>query len=282
MLSRINRVGCLIGFVGALAAGCTGGALDETGQSAAEIRTARTPSALHSRALINQDGTADFESSTGALDSATPLTGGIELLDLSVFDGTTLSFRRRFDVGGTPYFHSSLASVRRGQPFRVDAQVVSALSGTPTAAVVDGTALLRPDPSFAWIIGPELPGIIGPEVPPSWIIGPEAFSRIIGPEIARLGRSIPFVVFFYEKNGDVGAKLDCVLSVDGVEAQRTTDVVVAAGRLGRCEFRHTFDTLGLHALTVTLGNVVPGDFNNLNNVVSSEVTIIGPEHRGRR
>jgi hypothetical protein len=133
-------------------------------------------------------------------------------------------------------------------------------------------AQLRPD--LAWV------GIIGPEHGnPGGIIGPERVG-IIGPERATMHTPVHIAGRFVERNGDVGAKAECVLAVDGVEVERSQPMFVAAGGTAMCSFTRQFDSLGVKSVSITLTNVVPADYDNANNVIVDTVTIIGPE-RGR-
>src|SRR5205085_343557 len=76
-----------------------------------------------------------------------------------------------------------------------------------------------------------------------------------------------------EGNGDVGARTDCVLYVDGVEADRARGIWVDAGDQVSCAFLHTFTSEGDHALRVAAEGVNPADFDLSNNAAVGTIHI---------
>jgi hypothetical protein len=238
---------------------------------------------IAARALINRDGTTDFEATTGTLDSTTPPPGRLDRVDLNVFDTTGSLLASQTLSSASGYLGSHILNVRRGDPFHVDALVTTG-TGAPTDAVVTGTARLRPDLAFQVIgdiIGPEhgrhIGQIIGPEHFFFGIIGPE-YGSIIGPERPRADTVVHFETRPVELNNDVGAVADCVFAVDGVVVSTQTELAVAAGGQATCAVDYTFTHPGMHVVTFTLSNVKPGDYNNANNLVGGFIQIIGPEH----
>ena len=63
-----------------------------------------------------------------------------------------------------------------------------------------------------------------------------------------------------ERNQDIGARGSCVLSVDGIEADRADAIWVDAAGLVSCAFTHTFETSGAKSVSVQVANVVPLDY----------------------
>jgi len=226
---------------------------------------------LATRALINRDDTADLEVTTGALDSTMPAPGRLDRVDLQVFEtGGSLVTERTFTPGdGDGYFGSRLFGMRRGFPFRIDALLQRSDRDPVTRVAVQSIARLRPDLSFADIIGPGRIGIIGPG---RW--------GIIGPGRIFADRPVFITSLVRELNRDVGAVADCVLTLDGVEVRRINAFGIRAGGYSMCTFNHRFTELGVHQIGVVLTNVKPGDWDHANNQVVETVTIIGPG-RGR-
>jgi hypothetical protein len=225
---------------------------------------------LAARSLINRDGTADFEATTGMLDSASPAPGRLERLDLQMYDSSGALLVAQSYSSGDGYLGSRLPGVRRGDPFRVEAVLTLPGMSSSQSASVQGLSHLRPDLAFD-IIGPEHGlgngGIIGPE-----------HVGIIGPEHATLNNAVHISSRVIEMNHDVGAVADCQLFVDGVLVLVQTDVAVPAGGSADCRLDWTFTSLGVHTVTLTLGNVKPGDWDYSNNSATDTISIIGPEH----
>jgi hypothetical protein len=79
-----------------------------------------------------------------------------------------------------------------------------------------------------------------------------------------------------ELNGDVGARADCVLYVNGNATDRATRVWLDAGDVVGCFFTHRFESLGVHAVNVQLENVTPGDWDRGNNQASAAIEVLPP------
>lgn len=79
-----------------------------------------------------------------------------------------------------------------------------------------------------------------------------------------------------ELNGDLGATATVTLSENGDELDSVTGVNVnASGSVGVI-FAVAFDTVGTHDLTVTIGNVNPGDYDLSNNVYNFSIEVVDP------
>jgi hypothetical protein len=76
-----------------------------------------------------------------------------------------------------------------------------------------------------------------------------------------------------ERNGDVGARANCVLSVDGAIAARAPFIWVDAGDEVACQFSHAFNAAGAHQIAVSLDSVAPGDYDDSNNGISATVNV---------
>jgi len=261
-MSRIAARGSLlVGLLWMVGAGCANLPDDETGQAVQEARRRQdqggTSGPLDSRILLNQDGTADFESATATLDGTTAPTNPIERMALTVFDNAgNTALAENYPVVNRPYYWRRLSGVARGQPFQVTAKVD--LGNSLSSVTVPGIARLRPDLAFNHIIGPERP------------------NGIIGPERARVGRPMLFQARVLELNGDTGASFTFALSVDGVVV-RSSISSVAAG--GGADFRlsYAFETVGRHDVALSIEQVKPGEYDPSNNTYRDAVWIIGPE-----
>jgi hypothetical protein len=77
-----------------------------------------------------------------------------------------------------------------------------------------------------------------------------------------------------EGNGDVGARTDCVLYVDGAEADRARGIWVDAGDAVSCAFLHTFASAGEYRVRVAAEGVNPADFDPSNNAAEGTLRVV--------
>ena len=95
---------------------------------------------------------------------------------------------------------------------------------------------------------------------------------------ARTGQGHPVTIgaTIRESVGQMGARADCVLSVDGQEQDRSKGIWVDAGGVVSCVFTHTFHDAGEKNVRVHLDNFIPGDADASNNAASTQVTVLRP------
>lgn len=77
-----------------------------------------------------------------------------------------------------------------------------------------------------------------------------------------------------ELNGDVGAHANCVLYVNGVEADRANGIWVADGDHVSCAFTTSFENAGNYLLEVKAEGVDPGDWDVSNNSGARRIDIV--------
>ena len=99
-------------------------------------------------------------------------------------------------------------------------------------------------------------------------------SRLEAPEQAPLGAAVNLQGFMLERNGEVGARADCVLYVDGTAVDRARGIWVDAGGIVACAMTHVFTEARSYALELRVENVRPGDFDDTNNGVSSSIAVV--------
>lgn len=215
--------------------------------------TGRAGSAsLEARALVARDRTVQLEATTGVLDTSAQPPGYLSRLALKAYDGEgRLVLNREFNgLTGTGYRSYAVNELVRGQPFQVQASI-RGLDATRTDIItVSGTTLLRPDLELA---------------------------AIDVPARARPGALVNVSAMVRETNGDVGATGDCVLMVDGVEADRANGIWVDAGGAVSCAFTTRFATTGQHTVGVVLSGQVPADFEAGNNAMSAQIEVTNPD-----
>jgi hypothetical protein len=200
---------------------------------------------IEARALINQDGSADLEVTTG--DFAGGPRGTLEKVQvkLSTDPGT-----RNFTGLDSPTFTLHLDDfVARHDALQVQTNVRGVDGSRTDVVTVSETAKLRPDLVAATLDAP-----------------------------ARAVPGLPTLILatVQERNGDTGARASCVLYVDGAEADRAEQIWVDAGDTVTCQFEHTFEDVGQRQLEVVLRDVTPGDWDDTNNRVAGALLVINP------
>ncbi|HEX6161009.1 MAG TPA: hypothetical protein VF111_12635, partial [Thermoanaerobaculia bacterium] len=78
-----------------------------------------------------------------------------------------------------------------------------------------------------------------------------------------------------ELNGDVGARANCRLLVDGIEVDRAENIWVDAGGTVDCAFLYSFPTYGNVNITVFVDAIDPTDWDVANNSASQAIEIAG-------
>jgi hypothetical protein len=100
--------------------------------------------------------------------------------------------------------------------------------------------------------------------------------RLEGPGEAPIGAAVNFQAFIVERYGELGARANCVLYVDGAAVDRADGIWVDAGGVVACALTHAFSTAGTYALEVRVEDVRPGDFDDTNNGVTASIRITTP------
>jgi hypothetical protein len=107
---------------------------------------------------------------------------------------------------------------------------------------------------------------------------PDLQVSLVAPEEVRPGFPANFVATVREGNGDAGARTDCVLYVDGAEADRARGIWVDAGYAVSCAFTHVFASPGYRRVRVEAVRVSPADFDTDNNSAGATVLVNPNEH----
>jgi hypothetical protein len=202
------------------------------------------------RALLGRSGTTDVEVTTGTFDDSPPV-GRLASVQVKSYtpEGKLAFTRNHTDLtgGGTESFpYDALA---RGTPLQVQA-VVRGIDG-PRSDVVTLTDAVRMRPDLVALL-------------------------LDGPAAAPIGAAVNFHALITERQGDLGARANCVLYVDGAPVDRADGIWVDAGSVVACAMTHQFTELGTHALEVRVENVHPGDYDDTNNSVTSSIRIDTP------
>jgi hypothetical protein len=206
---------------------------------------------LTARALLGKDGQTNIEMTTGTLDNATPAPGQIVKAQLKPINnnGSTMYVRNYQGLTGGGRFALATNDLRRAQQLQVQANVTGVDQGRTDVVTVVETVKLRPD-LYA--------------------------SNMVAPAKAIVNTSVSFPVVVRELNGDIGAKANVVLYVDGREVDRADGIWVDANGTVSAAFTHTFTSEGVKQLEAKVERVTPGDYNPANNSVTGSIEIVPP------
>jgi hypothetical protein len=217
----------------------------------AKPATGRSGSAaIAARALRGKTQT-DIEVTTGQFDGGAAPAGKLDKVQVKLFAMTsgdviaTDNYRGAGITGGTASF--PYAWPARGERFQVQANVSGIDPKRTDVVTVGGTVKMRPDPTVA---------------------------SLSAPSQAIIGTVVTIEAVVREANGDLGARANCVLKVDGAVTDHADGIWVDAGDIVTCEFRQVFTTLGQKQLSVELNNVVPADYDASNNSRSATINIV--------
>ena len=195
--------------------------------------------------LIAQDGSAQVEVVAGSWNGWTrgqksTATSQPRLARtlLKVYDPSGALLYSRTETIGAPTATLAATGVVHGGRVQVQGAIEGADPNRVGVVTVDAPIAKRPD--FA-------------------VTAVEAAPR------AKVDAPVNIVGVVQELNGDVGAWADCVLYVDGREADRAHGIWVDAGGTASCLFSQVFRSAGGRELTVALEGVAPGDYDSANN-----------------
>lgn len=98
--------------------------------------------------------------------------------------------------------------------------------------------------------------------------------RIEAPTQAFINERVLINASIRELNGDIGAEADCVLYINGTEAERAPGIWIDAGDTVSCQFARQFDSVGDKNLEVKVEGVNPTDYDVTNNNISRVIKIV--------
>lgn len=195
--------------------------------------------AVEARALLGADGITDIEVTTGSFEGDVAPTGSLVRVQVKAAYDTDDAVTRNFSASG------SFASVRLGdlglsrhETIQIQAAANSTDFARTGVVTMVETVKLRPD-------------LRAVPVPV--------------PRYGIEGHPLNLYLNISETNGDLGARADCVLRVDGVEVDRAKNIWVDAGGSVGCAMTHIFTATGPHQVQMSVENVAPGDWNGSNN-----------------
>jgi hypothetical protein len=212
--------------------------------------TGRSGSAtVSTRALLDKAGTTDVEVTTGTFDEGSA-PGTLAKVKVKAYSpsGKHVFTDNHDGLSGDGTVSFPYTTLPHGTPLEVQAQVLG-IDGALTDVKVAETVHFRPD---------------------------LVASRLDAPAQAPIGAAVNLRGFILERNGEVGARADCVLYVDGAAADRATGVWVDAGGMVACAMTHVFTQARTYSLELHVEGVRPRDFDDTNNSATTSIAIVAP------
>ena len=202
------------------------------------------------RALLSKAGEVELDVTTGTEDdlNAKRGPGNLDKVQVKEFDpaGNLINVSNYNKLKNGGFAQYGLKHMVRGGGVQVQANVSGIDPNRSDIVTVTDLVKLRPD---------------------------LAARNLSAPGKARVQTAVNISATVLEINGDVGARANCVLSVDGTEVDRASGIWVDANSAVSCAFTHTFTSTGTKALAVAVTDVMPGDYDTGNNRVSGSIEI---------
>ncbi|MGI9076946.1 MAG: hypothetical protein ACR2G6_06385 [Gemmatimonadaceae bacterium] len=151
------------------------------------------------------------------------------------------------NAGG--YWTATYPSLSRGDQIQVQANIRGIDAKRTDVVTVTASTARRPDIAVVSVTGPE--------------------------ESAPHG-AVTFTATVSEINGDVGARSNCVLSIDGADVDQANGIWVDAGGTVSCMFTHVFDAPGTYSVAIAAVGVNPADWDAANNSAARSITVTQP------
>jgi hypothetical protein len=197
------------------------------------------------RALLDAQGNTLLELTTGDFETGAAYSGTLRKADVTHFIAKRVVDNEKYKDIDSPTASYTYSDFGRGDLVTVRAEV-NVKKGDNEKVEFDTTVARRPD--------------VAP-------IGLTVASQVL------YGGSLPVLAKFQEMNGDVGARFDCVLLVDGKPAGEIDGVWADAGSTVACQFMATFPEVGDKPVTVRAVNVSPYDDDTGNNEWTATVSV---------
>ncbi|HEX6099018.1 MAG TPA: hypothetical protein VF432_22075 [Thermoanaerobaculia bacterium] len=208
--------------------------------------TGRAGSAsIEARALLNRDDSATVDVTTGSFEGGTA-PGTIAKVQVKVPTGgdpVTKNFND-LDAGGT--FSGNVGGVANGDTITVQANVRDIDPARTDVVTAQATVAKRPDLAVTAVVTP---------------------GAAIYDSIGRIRGVIR------ELNGEVGARANCRLLLNGVEVDRAENIWVNAGGTVQCAFAPLLEVEGRVDATIVVDAVNPADWDESNNSRTEPFTV---------
>lgn len=205
---------------------------------------------LEARALLGADGSVLIEASTGSVEAGSG-PGKIQKMQMKLLSPSgKQNSTQNFDGRGDGYWSTTVARLGAGSQVQLQANIGGIDGHRNDVVTVTMPVKRRPDV--------EVDGVAAP---------------------ARALAGVPMnvVATVSERNGDTGARADCMLSVDGQLSDQARAIWIDAGQTVSCAFQTQVATVGSHKVTVYVTGVSPSDYDQDNISASTMVEVLSPE-----
>ena len=216
--------------------------------------TGRSGSAhMTARALVDKNGHAVVEVTTGKLDSTSTPPGSFRKVQYKALNsaGDPVLVQNFFPSTARGYYSFSAPFVHRAQQLQLQANINGVDGNRTDVVTVIETVKARPDLMVA---------------------------KLGFPSSAFVNQAVNISANLVEMNGDAGATTNCVLAIDGNAVDHAKNVYVDAGGSVSCAFVYTFDAIGGHTIEISAANMAPADWDTSNNSASGTIEITTPNN----
>jgi hypothetical protein len=215
----------------------------------AKPATGRSGSAsLQARALYGRDGSVLVEATTGNLDGAAG-PGQIRKMQMKVLSADGKPMSTQNFVGHGSYWTITGSDIALNGRVQLQANI-GGIDGSRNDVVTVSVPVKR------------LPDV--------------AVDGLTAPARAIAGTPVMLTATVSERNGDVGARANCMLSIDDQLTDQAHGIWVDAGHTVSCAFQATMP-VGSHKVTVYANGVTPDDWDPTDNTASTSIDVLSPE-----
>ena len=197
---------------------------------------------VQARVLMNKDHTADLELTTSTFDKVAS-RGNI---DRVAIESRSLGSVEERSLTNDGTHAIRLRVLGPGEPVTIRAAVSGIHGRQQREVTLVETAKFRPDLEVSALAIPE-----------TIIAG---FPAVIDAVVR-------------ERNGDLGARANCALSVNGQEVDRARGIWVDAGGTVSCSFRYAFATEGPNEVQVSLREASPADWDDDDSAMTMQLNV---------
>jgi hypothetical protein len=198
--------------------------------------------AIEARALLNKDGTATLEVTSGSFDPMST-SGAIDKVQVKTPEAPATNFN---STGGSGFFTTTLGTLAWHTPVAIEAHVAS-VTGARTE-VVDANDIVKRRPDLR-------------------------VNSVVAPVHALVGLPAIVRVSLSEVNGELGARANVRVLANGVEVDRLDGLWVDAGDTVGVSLATVFESAGSMDVQVVVDGVNPGDWDEGNNTGTAHTQV---------
>jgi hypothetical protein len=202
--------------------------------------------AVTAMALIGSDGRTGLEVAARPADSLSTAQASLQKVRVKALD---FNGAQVFESNYTGLSGASFARSFTGLSWGMTLQVKANVTGV--------------DPNRTDLVDATVPVLLRPD------LGVYLYTS----QRIRAGVPAALTAYVVEANGQVGARADCGLYVDGTRVDVARDIWVDAGGVVTCAFTHTFADAGRRLVEVRAENVRPGDWSDENNASATNIEV---------